>query len=67
MLGDHELSSWNVIAMYKPDIICLGYDQHWIKQDIEDRIIKGSLPQIKILIAHAHEPNTFHSSLLSLT
>ena len=67
MLGDHELSSWNVIAMYKPDIICLGYDQQWIKKDIEDRITKGSLPQIKILIAHAHEPNTFHSSLLSLT
>ena len=65
MLGDEQLSSYNVINMHKPDIICLGYDQHWIKQDIEDRIAKGLLPQIKLCMADAYEPGRLHTSLLT--
>lgn len=65
ILGDEQLSSYHVINMHKPDIICLGYDQQWIKQDIEDRIAKGLLPQIKLCVADACEPERLHTSLLT--
>lgn len=65
MLGDQELGSWDVIAVYKPDIICLGYDQKWMKQDLDDRITKGLLPPIKLCIADAYEPERLHTSLLT--
>lgn len=65
MLGDQELGSWNVIIAHKPDIICLGYDQQWIKKDIEDKIAKGLLAQIKLCVARAHKPKRLHTSLLT--
>ncbi len=65
ILGDQECGSWNIVAAHKPDIICLGYDQQGIKKDIEIRMSTGLLPQIKVVIARAHEPDTCHSSLFS--
>lgn len=65
MLGDEELGSWDVVTAHKPDMICLGYDQQWIKKDIEDRIARGLLPQIQIAMVRAHKPKIFHTSLLT--
>lgn len=65
ILGDEQLSSYDVIKVHQPDIICLGYDQKWIKQDIEDQMAKGLLPQIQLCVADAHEPERLHTSLLT--
>lgn len=65
MLGDQKLGSWDIIAAHKPDIICLGYDQQWIKQDIEDRIARGLLPPLKLCMADAYAPERLHTSLLT--
>ncbi len=34
VLGDESLSSWQVIERLKPDVICLGYDQDALAEDI---------------------------------
>lgn len=65
ILGDQELGSWDIITTHKPDMICLGYDQQWIKQDIGERIKQGSLLPIRLAMVHAHEPERFHTSLLT--
>ncbi len=34
VLGDESLSSWQVIERLKPDVICLGYDQDALAEDL---------------------------------
>lgn len=64
MLGDEDLGSWEIIKKVNPHIICLGYDQHWLKKDIEERIGNGLLPRINIVAADAHKPEDLHTSFL---
>ncbi|HEY4476048.1 MAG TPA: adenylyltransferase/cytidyltransferase family protein [Candidatus Paceibacterota bacterium] len=34
VLGDEVLSSWKVLERLKPDVICLGYDQDALAEDL---------------------------------
>lgn len=34
VLGDEILSSWKVLERLKPDVICLGYDQDALAEDL---------------------------------
>jgi len=35
LLGDPTLSSYQVLAQLKPDVICIGYDQQKLREDLE--------------------------------
>ena len=65
VLGDEKLGSYEVIQAHKPDVICLGYDQHGLAEDIKKRIKKGELAAISLVKLNAHEPEVFHTSLLT--
>ena len=65
ILGDEELGSYAVIQAHKPDIICLGYDQHGLARDIKKRIQKGEFASILLIKLEAHQPQVFHTSLLT--
>ncbi|MDO8584596.1 MAG: adenylyltransferase/cytidyltransferase family protein [bacterium] len=63
VIGDRELSSWEVVKKYQPDVIALGYDQALLREDLEKNIEQlGYVPEI-VEIA-GFEPNINHSSLL---
>ena len=64
VLGDEKLGSYKVIEAHQPDVICLGYDQHGLAEDIKKRIKKGKLAAISLVKLNAHEPEVFHTSLL---
>lgn len=64
VIGDQKQGSYGVIKKYRPDIICLGYDQHWLEKDLRKKIVKKSLPTVKLIQLTAHRPNRFHTSLL---
>ena len=61
VVGDRELSSYNIVKKINPDVVCLGYDQYKLAKDI-----KKQLPKIKIMFAKAYEGKKLHSSKIRL-
>ncbi len=59
MIGDRRISSYEVVKRLNPDIICLGYDQQALAQDI-----KKHLPNMKVMIARAYKSRRMHTSKL---
>lgn len=64
VLGDETHGSYDVIAAHKPDVICVGYDQHALAEDLYAKMQGGTLPIIQIQWTIAHKPEQFHTSLL---
>lgn len=65
VLGDVTLGSYAVVRDHQPDIICLGYDQRGLEDDLRDRMAKGELAPVELAVMHAHEADRFHTSLLT--
>lgn len=64
IIGDHELSTWEVVRKYKPDIIALGYDQKLLKEDLEMHVKEFDWP-LELKEISAYEPDKYHSSILN--
>lgn len=65
LLGDKRQGAYSVIKKTKPQIICLGYDQRALEQDLRARIKSGQLPRIKIVRLKAHKPKKFKTSIVA--
>ena len=65
ILGDSEQGIYNILKEINPDIIFLGYDQIDLYNDLIEKIDKGFLPQIELIIGEAYQPEKFHSSILN--
>lgn len=65
VLGDKKRGSYGVIRKYKPDIICLGYDQKWLGEDLRVKITVDRLPKIGLIKLIAYRSKKFHSALLT--
>lgn len=59
-LGDKEQGTYRVVSRWKPDIICLGYDQQALAEDLRKR-----MPDIWLVRLRAHKPAKFKTSLLA--
>lgn len=59
VLGDQKQGTYRVIAHWKPDIICLGYDQQALAENVKNKI-RG----IRLVRLMAHKPEKFKTSLL---
>lgn len=60
-IGDKELSAWEVVQKYQPEIIAVGYDQATLREDLEKHLDRlGVKPEIKVM--SAYEPDIYHSS-----
>ena len=63
VMGDDELGTWDVVKKHRPAIVALGYDQTLLKKDLESALKDFDWhPEIKVM--SAHEPNTYHNSLM---
>ena len=67
VLGDSKEGSYAVLKKYKPNMICLGYDQARLKKDLEQRMGKGKqgnrLPKIPLYILKPYKAEIFHTSI----
>jgi len=61
VVGDNKLGKWSAIKKFKPSIVALGYDQHSLKEALENSGIK---PMPKIMVIDSHKPDIFKSSLI---
>lgn len=64
VLGDRKHGNYAVIKKYKPDIVCLGYDQYWLKKDLRRKIAHKILPPMQLVQLKSHQPRKLHTSLL---
>lgn len=63
-LGNEGISKYEAIKELKPDIICLGYDQTFFVDKLEDKIKEFGL-NIEIRRLKPYKPEQFKSSLLN--
>ena len=62
VLGDKEQSSYRALEELNPDVICLGYDQHALRQDLEAwQKRQGSA--IPLVVLKPSNPDILHTSL----
>lgn len=64
VLGDCKEGEYLVIKKYQPEIICLGYDQKWLKNDLHLRMRQKKIPRIRLIRLHPFNPQKYHSSIL---
>jgi len=64
VLGDEKQGVYAVIAKHKPDIICLGYDQDWLRKDLKGKIVKKVLPPMQLIQLTLYWPGKSHTTLL---
>lgn len=63
MLGDKVQGIYGVVKKYKPDVLCLGYDQKALIKDLRHKMLQGVIPNIRIIRLKPYEAVKFHSSL----
>lgn len=61
----HKTNRHYVIEKYRPDVICLGYDQYTFTELLQKKLIELKL-DCKIVRLSAYQPNKFKSSLIKL-
>jgi FAD synthetase len=64
LLGD-ETDPYKLIENLKPDVICLGYDQHNYADNLEKELKERGLENIEIDRLKPYKPEKFHSSILN--
>lgn len=64
VLGDKKRGEFRVIKKYKPDIVCLGYDQEKLKQHLLAKKKELALPDFKIVKLKPFHPKKFKTSVI---
>ena len=54
VLGDREQGVYDVIKKDKPDIICIGYDQHALAEDLEKQMAREEIPNTQLMWLKLH-------------
>jgi FAD synthetase len=52
------------VKKYKPDIICLGYDQRYFTENLKKELQKINLAKIKIIRLKPYKPEKYKTSLI---
>jgi len=60
--GDAAEGGWEVVRAHTPHVIAVGYDQHAMREHLEQSISSFPFP-CEIVVMQPHEPERFHSSL----
>ena len=63
VLGDKTLSSYNVLKNLQPQVVCIGYDQDALEQDLQRWIdMRNSL--IELHRAEPYQQDSLHNSIM---
>lgn len=64
VLGDEVLGTYEVMRKTVPHLVCLGYDQVGLEEDLRERMAEGMVPTIPMIYIEAYHSDRFHSSIL---
>lgn len=62
VLGDEAQGSYEVIKSCHPDLICLGYDQEFLKKDLEEKMLAGVIATIPRATLKPYLPEQYKTS-----
>ena len=62
VFGDTELSVYRVIEEIDPDIICLGYDQNVLKEDVR-LWVRENRKDVQLIQMKPYYPEKYHTSI----
>lgn len=65
ILGSED-DKYKVIKDTKPDVICLGYDQKFFIEDLQDKLSEFGLDKTKIVKLKSFHPEKYKSSKLKV-
>lgn len=61
-----NLTDWYaVIAEHRPDVICLGYDQEFFVDKLQEKLESFALEKTKIIRLNPFEPEKYKSSIIA--
>jgi FAD synthetase len=63
VIGDAEVSTWEVVRKHRPEVVAVGYDQTLLHEDLEKHRKEFDWP-LELHVLSAYEPNIYHSSML---
>lgn len=61
----HLHDMYAAIKKYKPDVICLGYDQKAFVDKLEERLFSFGMKDVRIVRLKAHKPRIYKSSKMA--
>ena len=62
ILGDQEMSTYEVVLRLDPDVICLGYDQQALREDLQ-KWMRAQKKKIPTHMLKPYKPDSLHNSL----
>ena len=63
ILGDRHISTYEVLREWNPRVVCLGYDQQALFDDLSAWLKKNSL-DIQLVTAKPFKPEVYQNSLI---
>lgn len=63
VLGNLD-DKYAIIKKYKPDVICLGYDQNTFTKELKEKLQEFKLDKMRIIRLKSYHPKKYKSSLL---
>lgn len=63
VLGDKEQGVYDVIKKYKPDIVCIGYDQHALAGDLRKKMQTGVISMIPIRHIDTYQSESVNTTI----
>jgi cytidyltransferase-like protein len=64
ILGDENLGSYQIFQKFSIDLICLGYDQQGLYNDLKMRMTRGQITQIPIVFLEPYQEHVYHTTLI---
>lgn len=64
VLGDEKQSNYEILELLNPDVICLGYDQEALENDLK-AWIKANNRGVRIYRLQPYKENSLHNSILT--
>ncbi len=64
VLGDSAQGTYAVLRRWKPDVVCVGYDQDGLRKDLLARMRDNVIARVVIIRLRPFAPHKFRSSLL---
>lgn len=64
ILGDENLGSYQILQKFSIDLICLGYDQQGLYNDLKMRMARGLIIEIPIVFLEPFQEHVYHTTLI---
>jgi cytidyltransferase-like protein len=63
-LGDEDLGSYQILQKFSIELICLGYDQQGLYNDLKMRMAREQITEIPVVFLEPYQEHVYHTTLI---